>query len=99
MNIIPPYKYDTPTNLIEKQGDMYRAITDHNPNRSLFLRILIIFFSLFILIFPGLFCLFIAIYVLVDFEIWNLFPFFLNILIGLPLTIGGIKAIYNNIKK
>lgn len=100
MNPIPPYKYDTPMNLIEKQGDMYRAMSDRNPNRPLFVRIIIILFGLFYFIPAGLFCLFMGTATMLDdFKFWALLPFLLIVFIGLLLTGSGIMVIYNNIRK
>lgn len=100
MHIIPPHKYDTPTNIIEKQGDIYRAMSDRNPSRPLFVRIIIILFGLFYFIPAGLFCLFMGTAtVLDDFKLWTLLPFLVIVSIGLLLTGSGIMAIYNNIRK
>ncbi len=100
MDPIPQYKYDTPTNLIEKQGNVYRAMTDRNPNRPLFVRIIIILLGLFYFIPAGLICLYMgATTMLEDFKFWALLPFFLIVFIGLLLTGSGIMAIYNNVRK
>ncbi len=87
-------------NLIEKQGDMYRAMSDRNPNRPLFVRIIIILFGLFYFIPAGLFCLFMGTATMLDdFKFWALLPFLLIVFIGLLLTGSGIMVIYNNIRK
>jgi len=94
------YIYDTPTGIIEKEGRLFRGMTDAK-NRPLWLRLLIIFFSLVIFVIPGLFLFggFLIAFIYhpyLDSSSYEaVIPFFL----GLLLLSGGMFVIYKNLKK
>jgi len=98
-----PHIYDTPTGIIEKEGNMWRGMTTYNSKRSLWLRALIIFFSFIILILPGLLLIYIGgavIYLALNKqETLQIYPLLISIIVGLPLLIGGMKAVYQNSRK
>jgi hypothetical protein len=95
--------YDTPTGMIEKQGRLYKGMSTYDPNRSVFVKCLTIFFSLVILILPGA-----ALTYLGGMGIFSLvkngysaenFQILLIFIFGVPMLVGGIKVILVNIKK
>ena len=81
-----PFKYDTPTNIVEKEGEIFRGIGYVGKGKSLTMRIASIILSVIILIIPGAFLMFAG------------FGAFVPMLIGLILFVGGISAVYRNIK-
>ena len=98
-----PFKYDTPTNMVEKEGELFRGMSSAK-SKSLFLRIITIIFSLIILVIPGGFVFFVGLASILSI----IFPkfgadmrgnFFAPLLFGGVLFLGGIVLIYRNIKK
>jgi ABC-type spermidine/putrescine transport system permease subunit I len=95
------YKYDTPTNIINKEGDFYRGML--RGNKSLTLRVASIVIALLVLIIPGLFIL--------GYLAWGIYmaqpdiksivqillvlPFWL----GLILFVAGSIIVVKNIRK
>jgi hypothetical protein len=83
------YIYDTPTNIVEKEGILFRGMTSYKKNKPQWVKILTIFFSLVILVFPGIFLSII------------LFSGGISIItiLGPLFLVGGIIAIYQNVRK
>ena len=94
---------NTPTGLLNMQGDMLRGMTDNSKERSLFVRILTIFFSLVILLIPGLLLAWFGVEwylnegqrVGVAMNISGVIPSVIAIL----MIIGGIYGIMVNLRK
>lgn len=83
------YLYDTPTGIVEKEGKLFRGMSSYDKNRPVWVKILVIFFSTLVLVLPGI-CL-------------SVFTFIGGIsvatILGPLFLIGGVIAIYQNIRK
>ena len=83
------YIYDTPMGIIEKEGRLLRGMSSYDNNRPFWVKILIIFFSLMMFVFPAIFLFVLGIIVI------N----FLLIFFGILFLICGTIAIYKNLKR
>ena len=84
-----PYTYDTPTGIVEKEGQMFRGMAKHDGKRPLFVKILTIFFSLLIFVLPGIALSIMGFRGVISFAT----------ILGLLMLIAGIVVIYQNIRK
>ena len=98
-----PYIYDTPTSIVEKEGLLFRGMTSYDSNRPVWVKILIIFFSLLIFVLPGLFLSWISVAGIYEMaqgqvKLSEGYQWFFVLAFGVLLLIGGIMAIYQNIR-
>lgn len=106
-NIELPKVDSTPMGIIGMEGDVFRGITDTTRHKSLFVRIVSIFFCLFLMVLPGLFGLglfaftllpLFASYTTIEYIIWG-FVFLFMCSMMVVLVIAGLKGIWANFKK
>ncbi len=94
-----PYIYDTPTGIIQKEGQFFRGIGTHDANRSIFVRSMAIFFSLFMFVLPGFFVPFFIVSVALGETDPSPFWFILPVIFGGLWMSAGILVIYQNVRK
>jgi small neutral amino acid transporter SnatA (MarC family) len=92
--------YD-PIKTIEMEGEMFRNMGHTQKQRSTYVRLAIIFFSLLIFVVPGL-TIFTILAVAISRDLISIFRLngavvVFGILISILYTACGIKAIYNNL--
>lgn len=91
------YTYDTPNNLITKEGDFFRSIASPTVQRPLWLRIYIIIFAILILALPGITFVILSLVTISDFYT----PFISRIAglaMGIFFTTLGLNLIYKNFR-
>jgi threonine/homoserine/homoserine lactone efflux protein len=92
------YTYDTPNNLIKKEGDFFRKMTSSATRRPLSLRIFIIIFAILVLILPGITFVILSMVTISDFYT-PILSRIAGFVMGIFFTILGLNIIYKNIKK
>ena len=98
-----PYIYDTPTGIVEKEGLLFRGMTSYDSNRPVWVKILIVFFSLLIFVLPWLFISWISVAVIYEMaqgqvKLSEGYQWLFGLAFGVLLLIGGVMAIYQNIR-
>lgn|ERR1035437_3330400 len=51
---MPPYIYDTPVGVIQKEGEFFRGMATRDKNRPMIIRVIAVLFALLFFIIPGL---------------------------------------------
>lgn len=92
------YTYDTPNNLITKEGDFFRNLVSSTVQRPLYVRICIAIFSVLMLIVPGVAFTLLALTTIKGYEV-ALISRIAGLVIGIFFTILGLIIVYKNIKK
>ncbi len=92
------YTYDTPNNLIKKEGDFFRNMTSPTTQKSLSLRIFIVIFTVLILLLPGITFVILSLITISDFYT-PIFSRIAGLTMGIFFTILGLNIIYKNIRK
>ncbi len=95
------YIYDTPTGIIQKEGNMFRGAATHDPNRPLWVKVMAIFFACLVFLLPGLTFL-IGVTWSISSGFVKLNEFYvviLPILVGAFCTYGGIVIVRANMRK
>lgn len=92
------YTYDTPNNLIKKEGGFFRSIASPTTRRSLSLRIFIIIFTVLILLLPGITFVILSLITISDFYT-PILSRIAGFVMGIFFTILGLNIIYKNIRK
>ncbi len=90
--------YDTPNNLIKKEGDFFRNMTLSTTQRPLSLRIFITIFSILILVLPGITFTMLSIVPISGYNT-PLVSRVAGLVMGIFFITLGISIISKNIKK